>query len=279
MRIIIDYREHDLYNLMESFMLGKLYSSNLEKENLLLGDIQLTSESSTALVIIERKTIKDLLASIKDGRYNEQSYRLQHSCDLHNHNIIYLIEGDLQSVNGVEQKLTYNSMISLLLYKGFSVFNTKDIHGTMKFIIQMSEKIDKNLVKGKAPYYWYLRNDNTDIPQLSCDNVTDNASVSHNAALSNTSTVSAIEYANVVKKTKKDNITKENIGHIMLCQIPGISANVSKSLMDGHVDFRSFLDALKENPDILNDKVIETSNGKTRKIAKTIIDNVKNYLL
>lgn len=269
MRIIIDYREHDLYNLMESFMMGKMYSSNLEKENLLLGDIHLTSENSTPLVIIERKTIKDLLASIKDGRYNEQSYRLEHSCELHNHNIIYLIEGDLHSVNGVEQKLTYNSMISLLLYKGFSVFNTKDIHGTMKFIIQMSEKIDKNLVKGKAPYYWYLRNDNTESSQLS----------SHNANVSNPSTVSAIEYANVVKKTKKDNITKENIGHIMLCQIPGISANVSKSLMDGHVDFRSFLDALKENPDILNDKVIETSNGKTRKIAKTIIDNIKNYLL
>ena len=264
MRIIIDYREHDLYNLMESFIMGKMYSSNLEKENLLLGDIQLTSESSIPLVIIERKTIKDLLASIKDGRYNEQSYRLEHSCELHNHNIIYLIEGDLQSVNGIEQKLTYNSMISLLLYKGFSVFNTKDIHCTMKFIIQMSEKIDKNLVKGKAPYYWYLRNDNNmETSQLP----------------SNNTNVSTIQYANVVKKTKKDNITKENIGHIMLCQIPGISANVSKSLMDGHVDFRSFLDALKDNPDILNDKVIETSNGKTRKIAKTIIDNVKNYLL
>ena len=41
--------------------------------------------------LIERKSLNDLESSIKDGRYNEQSLRLD-KYDLANHNIYYLIE-------------------------------------------------------------------------------------------------------------------------------------------------------------------------------------------
>ena len=37
-------------------------------------------------LVIERKSINDLLSSIKDGRYAEQSYRLN-GLPNHNHNI------------------------------------------------------------------------------------------------------------------------------------------------------------------------------------------------
>lgn len=40
--------------------------------------------------IVERKTADDLAASIMDGRYDEQKFRLKH-CGLNN--VIYLIEG------------------------------------------------------------------------------------------------------------------------------------------------------------------------------------------
>ena len=43
-----------------------------------------------------------MLSSIKDGRYEEQSYRLN-GLSHHNHNIVYLIEGDVNKVNRFKQ--------------------------------------------------------------------------------------------------------------------------------------------------------------------------------
>ena len=47
------------------------------------------------IILIERKSLNDLESSIKDGRYSEQSIRLN-SSEIHNHNIYYLIEGNIQ---------------------------------------------------------------------------------------------------------------------------------------------------------------------------------------
>ena len=54
-------------------------------------------------LIIERKSLSDLIASIKDGRYNEQSYRLIHSSGLYRHHIVYLIEGGFAQHNQVKK--------------------------------------------------------------------------------------------------------------------------------------------------------------------------------
>ena len=73
------------------------------------------------IIIIERgegKTISDLTASIKDGRYKEQSYRLD-GYSIHNHNIIYLIEGNLNRAS-FDKKTIYSSMFSIGYCKGFS---------------------------------------------------------------------------------------------------------------------------------------------------------------
>lgn len=255
MKIVIDYREHSLYDLCINKTLS-LGEGVIEKENLLLGDIQIQKEHGEQMIIFERKTVKDLLASIKDGRYAEQSYRLTHSSDIHNHNIIYIIEGNLyNNLFELEKNITINAFISLLIFKGFSVMNTQSVEETSNFIISVMKKLEKEYVKNKVPYY-YCSSDNTTTQNLNETN-----------------------YVDVVKKTKKDNITKNNIGNIMLCQIPGISASISKVILDGFDTFRDFLDALKENPDFLNTLVITSANGKTRKISKTIIENIKNYLL
>lgn len=253
MKIIIDYREHSLYEscINKTLSLG---DGVIEKDNLLLGDIQIQKEHGEQMVIIERKTIQDLLASIKDGRYTEQSYRLTHSCDVHNHNIIYIIEGNLY--NGlfeVEKMVCINAFISLMLFKGFSVINTQNVDETSNIIISMMKKLEKEYCKNKLPYYYAGNNVNVSVTDTN--------------------------YVDVVKKTKKDNITKGNIGNIMLCQIPGISSTISKVILKDFETFREFLDALNETPNFLNNLVITSSNGKTRKISKTIIENIKNYLL
>ena len=76
MKVIIDERETSLYNMcLEHECLNKELIV-LEKRVLQLGDILFTSDDeTTTFLCIERKTLLDLLASIKDGRYSEQSYR------------------------------------------------------------------------------------------------------------------------------------------------------------------------------------------------------------
>ena len=81
-----------------------------------------------------------------------------------------------------------------------------------------------------------------------------------------------------MKKTKKDNITRENIGEIILCQIPGISSITAITIMKNFKDFPDFISTMKADPTGLDNMQIET-NGKKRKISKTIIDNIKKYLL
>ena len=72
MKIICDYREHSIYNcLVKKIETRKNYENVLvEKTNLNIGDFVI------GRYIIERKTLSDLASSILDGRYKEQSSRL-----------------------------------------------------------------------------------------------------------------------------------------------------------------------------------------------------------
>ena len=85
MFIKVDYREKDFVTTMN--LLFKEHNHVVELENLPLGDIILTSNNKYERIIFERKSLYDLAASIKDGRYNEQSYRLN-NYHHDNHNII-----------------------------------------------------------------------------------------------------------------------------------------------------------------------------------------------
>ena len=56
----------------------------IKKEQLAVGDIILENDKGEVVIIFERKTLYDLAASIRDGRYNEQSFRLNKE-NIHNH--------------------------------------------------------------------------------------------------------------------------------------------------------------------------------------------------
>ena len=105
MIVKIDVRETALIAVLQKLMLASSSSSNIELkvETLPLGDIIIGNETQDFL-IIERKSLTDLLSSIKDGRYEEQSYRLN-GLNHHNHNIIYLIEGDVNKLNPFKSNL------------------------------------------------------------------------------------------------------------------------------------------------------------------------------
>lgn len=266
MLIRIDNREQDLIQLVNQLILTipALKDLQVAVEVLPLADIILT-ENGSDKVVIERKSVADLLASIKDGRYEEQSYRLNGIQGHANHNTIYLIEGDVNKINNLknERMTAYSAMFSLNYYKGFSVFRTFTIDETALFICNTAAKMIRT--PDKMPYYQIKFsgfNPAIDDGDATADKPQDTK-----------------DYVGLVKTVKKDNITPDNIAEIMLCQIPGISATTAISIMEKFKTLSNLIASVEADPTCLNNIYNTTAKGQQRKINKNCIDNIAKFLI
>jgi ERCC4-type nuclease len=282
MRIRIDNREHDLLKHIKELIINIPLFKELEVlvENLPLGDIIISNKEDDKLYI-ERKTISDLSASIKDGRYEEQSYRLN-GLNHPNHNIIYLIEGDINRVNRFKdnkmEKLTlYSSIFSLNYYKGFSVIRTFSIDETAIFICNTANKLRKGETENKQPYYQNTFNGILNTNVKSTENLEEKNDIEQEKEQANSSTEK--DYVNVIKKNKKDNITTDNIGEIMLCQIPGISSITAIAIMEKFKTLPNLISQIQENENCLKDISYTNSKNQVRKVNKTSLLNLVKFLL
>jgi ERCC4-type nuclease len=277
MKVIIDERERDLFDQCYSIQCSQPTPTYavISKEVLDLGDILIRTDDDKDVLLIERKSFSDLLASIKDSRYEEQSYRLLNSSGLPPHSVVYLLEGVLSQLRTpIEKKILYSSMVSLNFFKGFSVHRTSSVRETAEWVLHMADKIDREFIKGKFPYYLtqpYIRMFSKPVNENESREET-NEPIPENVFEPTTS-----NYCTVVKKTKKENVTPENIGDIILCQIPGISSTTAMAIMEKFNGFPHFIEELNKNPDCINELSYE-KNGKLRKINKTSIENIKKYL-
>lgn len=167
MKLIIDNRETAFIEKLNILYPPLTHQIEIEIARLDLGDMIIRSEGSDEdIIIFERKTIYDLAASIKDGRYNEQSFRLSES-HVHNHNIIYLVEGDIERLYEYKAKIKksvlYSCLASLSFYKGFSVYNTKSLEESCRYIFNFTTKLRKEYFNNRIPYYRNYRVKDEDI--------------------------------------------------------------------------------------------------------------------
>ena len=194
----------------------------IKSERLPLGDIILHDPGQGQgrdIVIFERKTLVDLAASIRDGRYKEQSFRLIETAaatGFHTHNIVYIIEGDLARYDERHTQITktalQSAMVSLMYYKGFSVVRTMNLGETAEFILNFADKVAKESADGMRPAH--------------------NVVVGGDDTATTATTATAQAYSEVsAKKEKRDYITRENIGEIMLAQVPGVSAKMAAVIL------------------------------------------------
>ncbi len=292
MFIKIDIREPDLLQHINHLQSTIPIFKNLiiKSETLPIGDIIIANGEEEKL-IIERTSVTDLLASIKDGRYEEQSYRLN-GLNHHNHNIIYLIEGDVSKVNRfkgdnrVEKLTLYSAMFSLNYYKGFSVFRSFSLEETATLICNMAYKIEKEL-GNKQPYY----NNKTiasvatvtsiveEEPKVDVSEAVVSKAIEEPVSETVVEEADDKDYIGVVKKVKKDNITADNIDEIMLCQVPGISSVSAIAIIQKFKSLANLIKELEANNDCLNDVSYINTKGQSRKINKTCSINIVKFLL
>jgi len=151
MIIEIDNREPTLikeYFNKNSIINNKLITTRLK--NLEQGDFIIRDQYENILLIIERKTISDLLSSVKDSRYSEQSERYS-ELDIPNSKIIYIIEGNYENFNkdSIEFKTIYSCIFSLNYNKGFTVLFTESVNSTCTIIEEYLNRLIENKISSK----------------------------------------------------------------------------------------------------------------------------------
>ena len=297
MNIIVDVREHSLIEKLQGLTITNPNSHELRSpefprtpsaarpeyftnvkittEQLLIGDILLRTDAKKEILLFERKSLPDLLASIKDGRYKEQSHRLTHTSGLNPHNVVYIIEGVLSTLRPSDKKIVLSAIASLSYFKGFSVFRTASVFDTAEIVLAMATKIQKEMEGGsKIPLY--------------CSVVSELAPSSSQTPVLETQedgvektfvSEEHVSYSAFVKKAKKDNITPENIGEILLCQIPGISSTIATEVLK-HFDnsFSRLIEEIKTCPEKLDTIYLESAGGKKRKLSSSVIAAIKTFL-
>ena len=273
MKLLIDNREPEsiikYINYLNDLIENKI---TIEIKSLDVGDYIFFDENENEnenIIIIERKSLSDLESSIKDGRYTEQSYRLTNIQNIHNHNIYYLIEGNISNYKNKKFVPTiYSTLISLNYYKGFSVIRTYNNIETAESIFHFFCKILKE--KKKNGYYLNFLSNNLDKVENNLDKNENNLDKNEITSKKPTS------YLEHIKIKKKENITQDNINILMLMQIPGVNLKSAESILNTYKTIKNLAIELETNINCLNNIKYEDSN---RKINKTTIENIKNYLL
>lgn len=319
--IKVDYREKDLIALLQLKLMNdndngndKNNSIKLKVDNLKIGDVafvetdQNENEIGDELMLFERKSLNDLASSIKDGRYAEQSFRLDGYQSIPNHNIVYLIEGDLSryrenKFSRINKNTLLSSMFSILYYKGFSVVRTMNVLETCDLVWSWGDKLEREMSRKrsksgsdsiKIPYY------KSEVPSVVAVAVaTDENDLNAEEKKENMQfhielnelqiqrpeenvvVSDSYDYCSVlkVKKEKNANVTPENIGVIMLSTIPGISTKTAVVIMNEFKTIGQLIKSFEQNPYCLNHVCIETGGGKSRKITSTCIENIRKYLI
>lgn len=180
----IDYREKDIIELFKD-----IKDINFKVCNLIIGDFIIKNEKGDILFAIERKSIKDLCASIVDGRMSEQRSRLIESIQ-DNNKIVYIIEGTKMnafiygSSPDVTKKSINSSILNLIFKHNYRVVFTDSKQDTVDNLVLLYTKIKESNLE---------LNMNT----------------------------------NVIKIIKKSDKINENIFINMLSVIPGVSAKIA----------------------------------------------------
>ena len=139
-KIIIDYREHEVIKKLTASTKLKGY---LDTQNLDIADIIL--EYQEYRFLIERKSISDLISSIKDGRYKEQKMRLLSAKHQHPFtSICYILEGDPKFRKPADENLYYGSWISTTLRDQIPVFRTSSMDETVSLIVRLFMRLQKD---------------------------------------------------------------------------------------------------------------------------------------
>ena len=269
--LIIDNREKKLISLLEnaeiiqfkvvikSLKLGDIAIISVPKEihdTDILDNKMLTDEFiyDNLVIVFERKTCSDLLASINDGRYREQKARLISKVNLNQ--ICYIIENPIDKILDKYRKYGSNVVRGAIINKiwrdKIKILRTFSLDETATSLLTICKKVISN------PEYF-----KSDISETG-----------------STSEATTQDYSSTIKISKRENIVHSNYGELCLSIIPGVSIKIAKVIIGSYgcinylvssinISFSKYTNydtIVKE----LGDISIDISGGKKRRIGKQV---------
>lgn len=251
---IIDSREK---KIIEYFQNDAHAFENVRIESLDIGDVHCVQNGKVVL-IIERKSLDDLAASIKDGRYREQKLRLKAS----GLEFVYLLEGIVRKttpqskINRLPTKTVVSSMINMCVRDKIRMLSTPSLHHTLYFLHQLYEKLQKK-------------------PDLF---VTDGTSVIGGAVTLDEATRC------IIRSEKKQNMTPRMCSIAQFAQIPSVSRVIAKGLVELYGSVYGLClvymskETEKERENLLTNKSYVSHNGQIRPFGIHVSKQVYTYI-
>ena len=253
-KLVIDNREKDL----------KVAFPEAEFKNLDIGDIEIKytddAGNTELFLLIERKTMCDVISSVNDGRYREQKKRLLES-NIPREKIMYLLEGHLDDIPG-HMKTLFGMLINTVFRDKLKVIRFECIEETIYFIKRITEK---------------LKNNDTSILDQSQTQSQTQSSESNN-----------LEYLSTIKLKKKDNLNSNNCNLLQLSQIPGLSLPNAQVIIDKYKSIANLIKCYYEEEeedkrckmlsDLETGSTTLTETGKKRKLGKVLSERIYKYL-
>jgi ERCC4-type nuclease len=243
--LVIDNREHDLIEKIKPSIQPLI-------EQLEVGDI-LFREDGKTILIIERKTVNDLKASICDGRGREQKARLLGSTP--RQRIIYLVEGSLDKpmsakISGLPVSTLVGSLINTQLRDGIKVYKTSTIDESAEFIVKLLDKLEKD-------------GDNY-FQDEECKS-------------------SDVNYAATLKKSKKANMTPSIWFIAQLSLIPQVTEKVAIVIVEKYLNFRDLVKEYETTPEHLREKLLADltfplATGGSRRIGDKMSSRIYHFI-
>ena len=242
---VIDNREHELAEKLQS-------THTILIEQLDVGDI-LFRQDGNIILVIERKTVNDLKASICDGRGREQKARLLGS--IPKHRIMYLIEGSLDKpltskVSGLPVSTLIGSLVNTQLRDGIKVYKTSSMEESAEFLRKLFDKLS------------------SDGDKYFCDEEKKSSSS---------------EYAATLKKSKKANMTPEVwfIAHLSL--IPQVTEKIASVIAEKYPTVKDLILEYERTPEhlrvkLLSDLTFPVTNEKIRRIGDKISNRIYSFI-
>ena len=265
LEFVIDMRELKLIKMLEEYK--SELNIKFSVEQLTIGDIifrehskikntvddkEVLEEHVDTILYVERKTVADLSASIKDGRSAEQKERLKASTS--RNRIIYLIEGNMEIQNitdrleGLPAKSLYGNLINTQLKHGIQVYKTSSLRESALYLIRLYQKLSTERDD------FFTEKNSTDF-----------------------------DYAKTIKKEKKANMTPRILMHYTLCQIPSMSDMKAEPIVEKYGSISNLIEAFKTVPEEMRKKMLsdiryKNKSGKDTRIGVSSV-KVHDFLI
>lgn len=255
----IDHREHSLVSLLQITEVA----STIVVESLDVGDVSLWL-GERCVALMERKTIADLAASIKDGRYKSQHEKLR-GMRASGVPVFYIIEGHLdygdqdgQCVHGMHKRSLTSFMINTVMRDDFKIVRTNDVADTSKFLVAVWRRMS-------AKPHAYL--------------VTTPPPLGDTLGVHDSSSREAVDDPHPLKTR-----TRMACCINQLRQVPGISTITAEAIatqlkVTSIAEMCAIVGGAATARSILsNVKTVDKATGKERRISRAVVDNLLTFV-